>query len=113
MILTAFAQMIALDARTGKQVWETYMVPNDGPPAPNNEHMQAIARVSWGNAKGVPISGGATWTSYSLDPAKGLLYVPGGNPSPDFLKAMRPGADLFSDSVVILDVKTGRPIALP
>jgi alcohol dehydrogenase (cytochrome c) len=69
--------------------------------------MQALARESWGNAKGVPISGGATWTSYTLDPEKGLLYVPGGNPSPDFLKEMRPGADLFSDSLVILDAKTG------
>ena len=73
-------RMYALDAATGKIVWETYMVPNDGPPAPNNERMQALARESWGNAKGVPISGGATWTSYTLDPVKGLLYVPGGNP---------------------------------
>ena len=100
-------RMYGLDAKTGKNLWETYMVPNDGPPAPNNERMQALARQSWGNAKGVPVSGGASWTSYSLDPAKGLLYVPGGNPSPDFLKDMRPGANLFSDSVVILDAKTG------
>jgi alcohol dehydrogenase (cytochrome c) len=99
--------MYALDARTGKQVWETYMVPSDGPPPANNEHMQALARESWGNAKDVPVSGGATWTSYTLDPAKGLLYVPGGNPSPDFLKQLRPGANLFTDSVVILDAKTG------
>ncbi|HYM17523.1 MAG TPA: PQQ-binding-like beta-propeller repeat protein [Micropepsaceae bacterium] len=100
-------RMYALDANTGKMAWETYMVPNDGPPAPNNERMQALARQSWGNARDVPVSGGATWTSYTLDPAKGLLYIPGGNPSPDFLKEMRPGANLFSDSVVILDAKTG------
>ena len=100
-------RMYALDAKTGKNLWETYMVPNDGPPAPNNERMQALARESWGNAKGVPVSGGASWTSYSLDPVKGLLYVPGGNPSPDFLRDVRPGANLFSDSVVILDAKTG------
>jgi alcohol dehydrogenase (cytochrome c) len=100
-------RMYALDAATGKIAWETYMVPNDGPPPANNERMQAIARATWGNARGVPVSGGATWTSYTLDPVKGLLYVPGGNPSPDFLKEMRPGANLFSDSVVILDAKTG------
>jgi alcohol dehydrogenase (cytochrome c) len=100
-------RMYALDAATGKVAWETYMVPNDGPPAPNNERMQAIARPSWGNARGVPVSGGATWTSYTLDPVKGRLYIPGGNPSPDFLKEMRPGANLFSDSVVILEAKTG------
>jgi PQQ-dependent dehydrogenase (methanol/ethanol family) len=100
-------RMYALDAATGKIVWETYMVPSEGPPPANNERMQAIARASWGNAKGIPISGGATWTSYSLDTDKGLLYVPGGNPSPDFLKDVRPGDDLFTDSVVILDAKTG------
>jgi alcohol dehydrogenase (cytochrome c) len=100
-------RMYALDAKTGKILWETYLVPNDGAPAPNNERMQALARASWGNAKGIPVSGGATWTSYSLDAAKGLLYIPGGNPSPDFLKQMRPGANLFSDSIVILDANTG------
>ena len=100
-------RMYGLDAKTGKIVWETYMVPNDGPPAPNNERMQALARPTWGNARGIPVSGGATWTSYSLDPQKGLLYIPGGNPSPDFLKETRPGANLFSDSIVVLEAKTG------
>src|SRR2546430_11458957 len=61
-------RIYALDAITGKPAWETYLVPNDGPPAPNNERMQALARESWGNARGVPVSGGATWTSYTLDP---------------------------------------------
>ena len=100
-------RMYGLDAKTGKIVWETYMVPNSGPPAANNERMQAIARATWGNAKDVPISGGATWTSYTLDTKNGLLYIPGGNPAPDFLKDLRPGANLFTDSVVVLDAKTG------
>ena len=34
--------------------------------------------------RALPISGGGTWTSYTLDPKTGLLYVPGGNPAPDF-----------------------------
>jgi alcohol dehydrogenase (cytochrome c) len=100
-------RMYGLDAKSGTIVWETYLVPNDGPPAPNNERMQALARATWGNAKGIPVSGGATWTSYSLDAQNGLLYIPGGNPSPDFLKEMRPGANLFSDSIVVLEAKTG------
>ena len=100
-------RMYGLDAKTGKMLWETYMVPNPGAPAPNNERMQAIARATWGNARDIPISGGASWTSYTLDAAKGLLYIPGGNPAPDFLNQTRPGANLFSDSVVILDAKTG------
>jgi glucose dehydrogenase len=35
------------------------------------------------------------------------LYVPGGNPSPDFAKGLRPGSNLFAGSVVVLDAKTG------
>jgi len=100
-------RVYALDASTGKMLWETYMVPNPGPPSPNNERMQALARPTWGNRPEDPISGGATWTSYTLDAARGLLYIPGGNPAPDFLNQLRPGANLFSDSVVVLDAKTG------
>ena len=54
-----------------------------------------------------PITGGATWTSYTLDPDTGLLYVPGGNPAPDFATGMREGSNLYSGSVVVLDAKTG------
>jgi len=100
-------RIYGLDAATGRMMWETYMVPNPGPPAPNNERMQAIARPTWGNKGEDPVSGGATWTSYTLDAQRGLLYIPGGNPALDFLKETRPGANLFSDSVVILDAKTG------
>ena len=57
--------------------------------------------------QGVPITGGATWTSYTLDPDSGLIYVPGGNPAPDFSPGERPGENLYSGSVVVLDAKTG------
>jgi alcohol dehydrogenase (cytochrome c) len=55
----------------------------------------------------VPITGGATWTSYTLDPDTGLLYVPGGNPAPDFATGVREGSNLYSGSVVVLDAMTG------
>jgi PQQ-dependent dehydrogenase (methanol/ethanol family) len=103
-------RMYALDAKTGRIVWEFYMVPKGpgdaarGPQAPG---AASHAAASWKNAKDMPITGGATWTSYSLDPVTGLLYVPGGNPAPDFAKAARPGANLFASSIVILDAKTG------
>lgn len=42
-----------------------------------------------------------------MDPTTGLLYVPGGNPAPDFATATRKGANLYSGSVVVLDAKTG------
>ncbi len=103
-------RMYALDAKSGAIVWEFYMVPKApddaarGPAAPAGA---ADPASSWKNGKGTPITGGATWTSYSLDPATGLLYVPGGNPAPDFARELRPGDNLFASSIVVLDAKTG------
>ena len=62
---------------------------------------------AWKDRPGIPISGGGTWTSYTLDPKTGLLYVPGGNPAPDFAIGVREGSNIFADSVVVLDAKTG------
>jgi alcohol dehydrogenase (cytochrome c) len=42
-----------------------------------------------------------------LDSAAGELYVPGGNPAPDFAIGPRDGANLYTGSVVVLDAKTG------
>ncbi|MDB5461507.1 MAG: hypothetical protein JWO72_3248 [Caulobacteraceae bacterium] len=101
-------RMYALDAATGKIVWEFYLVPKT--PGDLERGPQAVGgplASTWGNADGVEITGGATWTSYSLDPAKGELYVPGGNPAPDFAKGLRKGSNLFSGSVVVLDARTG------
>ncbi|HEX4023305.1 MAG TPA: PQQ-binding-like beta-propeller repeat protein [Steroidobacteraceae bacterium] len=104
-------RMYALDAASGRILWEFYLVPRQpgdierGPQAKDAPY--GVAAASWTNTQGFPISGGATWTSYTLDPASGLLYVPGGNPSPDFTNAYRKGDNLFSDTVVVLDARTG------
>jgi alcohol dehydrogenase (cytochrome c) len=103
-------RMYALDAKTGKIVWEQYLVPRVagdaayGPAAPAPK----FPADSWKNAPDVPISGGATWTSYTLDTATGTLYVPGGNPAPDFAQQLRPGGNPFAGSVVALDARTGK-----
>jgi glucose dehydrogenase len=52
-------RMYALEAGTGKVVWETYTVPTNAP-QPGNEKMQAQAKLTWGNENGVPITGGGT-----------------------------------------------------
>ena len=103
-------RMYALDATSGHIVWEFYMVPKapgDVARGPESGSAPAEFATSWKNGKGIPITGGATWTSYSLDPVKGLLYVPGGNPAPDFSKESRQGANLFANSIVVLDAKSG------
>ena len=91
-------RMYALDAATGKVRWETWLVPKNA--------AEAKAQ-GWGNAPDVPISGGATWTSYTLDPTSELLYVPGGNPAPDFDRSLRPGPNANTASIVVLDAKSG------
>jgi len=101
-------RMYALDAQTGKIVWEFYLVPKAaGDIERGPQAASPLGASSWGNAPVTPITGGATWTSYTLDPSTGLLYVPGGNPAPDFATGPRPGSNLYSGSVVILDAKTG------
>jgi alcohol dehydrogenase (cytochrome c) len=101
-------RMYALDAATGRIVWEFYLVPKaPGDVTRGPEPKSPLNGSSWNNLPGIPITGGATWTSYTLDPATGLLYVPGGNPAPDFGAAARKGGNLFSGSVVVLDAKTG------
>ena len=102
-------RMYALDAKTGKIVWEFYLVPKaEGDPTRGPLGASPLNASTWGNSlQGVPITGGATWTSYTLDPDTGLLYVPGGNPAPDFATDVREGSNLYSGSVVVLDAMTG------
>jgi alcohol dehydrogenase (cytochrome c) len=101
-------RMYALDAKTGKIVWEFYLVPKTaGDVTRGPQGKSPLGMSTWRNASGSPITGGATWTSYTLDPATGLLYVPGGNPAPDFSTGPRLGANLYSGSVIVLDAKTG------
>jgi alcohol dehydrogenase (cytochrome c) len=101
-------RMYALDAKTGKIVWEFYLVPKTEADQPRGPQARSPLDAStWGNGPGFPISGGATWTSYTLDPVAGELYVPVGNPSPAYAISVREGENLYTDSVVVLDAVTG------
>ena len=52
-------------------------------------------------------TGGGVWTYFTLDPKSATIYVPVGNPGPDFNKAVRPGADEFTTGIVALDASSG------
>ena len=104
----AKGRMYALDAKTGKIVWEFFLVPKtEGDIVRGPQGKSPLDTATWKNATGIPISGGGSWTSYTLDPKTGLLYVPGGNPAPDFAIGAREGENFYTDSVVVLDAKTG------
>ncbi len=101
-------RMYALDSKTGKIVWEFYLVPKQaGDPERGPQPPSSLDTSSWQNGPGMPISGGGAWTSYSLDPATGELFIPVGNPSPDFAIGPRDGENLYTGSILVLDAKTG------
>ena len=101
-------RMYALNAKTGKIVWEFYLVPKAASDrARGPQGTSPLDTATWKNTSGTPITGGGTWTSYTLNPKSGLLYVPGGNPAPDFATGPRQGSNLYSGAVVVLDAKTG------
>src|SRR3984957_4990161 len=101
-------RIYALNAQTGEIVWEVYLVPKQpGDPTRGPQAMTPLDASTWANQSSTPITGGATWTSYTLDSTRGELYVPSGNPAPDFAAGPREGANLYSGSVVVLDAMTG------
>jgi glucose dehydrogenase len=83
----------AYDARTGRQRWRRYTVP-----APGHDWMPATGRHG----------GGAVWMPPVIDTTTGILYAATGNPSPDFVGAVRPGADPYTDGILALDARTGQ-----
>jgi alcohol dehydrogenase (cytochrome c) len=87
----------AFDANDGKVVWRFDVVPASGP-----------ARASWPNAERLPVTGGAFWTSFTFDAEHGVLYVPAGNPAPDFDAEARGGDNLYANSIIALDAASGR-----
>jgi glucose dehydrogenase len=53
-------------------------------------------------------AGGGIYSSFALDPQSGTVYVPVGNPGPDFAGDYRSGDNLYTGSVVVLDAMTGQ-----
>lgn len=90
-------RMMAFRESDGQRVWSFELVPMNGPGSETWPEPTPM----------VPRTGGATWTSYTIDETNGLLLVPTGNAAPDFIKSLRPGTNLYTNSVVILDAKTG------
>ncbi|MEM7543058.1 MAG: PQQ-binding-like beta-propeller repeat protein [Pseudomonadota bacterium] len=91
-------RMMAYDAVTGREVWRFYTIPRGDEPGAD----------TWKDASSARIGGGGTWTTFSLDVSAGEVFVPVGNPAPDLLPDKRPGENLFTNSLVVLDANTGK-----
>ncbi len=87
----------AYDARTGKLRWQWDPIPRDAADP---------AAKTWG--EGWKSAGSANvWAPMSVDPARGLVFLPTSSPSPDFYGGLRPGANLYANSVVALKLDDG------
>jgi alcohol dehydrogenase (cytochrome c) len=83
---------------TGEKVWKFNLIPDPGEPGAD----------TWKNPESLKHGGGSLWTPLSLDAKAGIVYLPVGNPAPDFYGELRPGANLYTDSLVALDAKSGK-----
>ena len=88
----------AFDARTGKQLWRFNTMP--GPGEPGNE--------TWENGSWAINGNTGVWTQITVDEDLGLVYLPVETPSSDFYGGHRPGSNLFAESLVCVDLRTGQ-----
>jgi alcohol dehydrogenase (cytochrome c) len=88
----------AFKLSTGEPVWRFNTVPDDNEPGAD----------TWPSPAARQHGGGAVWGSLTLDVEKGLLYLPVSNPTPDFDGDKREGANLYTCSIVVLDIRTGK-----
>jgi quinoprotein glucose dehydrogenase len=89
------------DIRTGRQLWTFNLVPQPG----------EFGAETWKKGSKVGDEGvgkNDPWATYSADPELGLVYIPVGMPLMDEYGGHRPGDNLFGNSVVALDAKTGK-----
>ena len=97
----------AYDANTGKEAWRFYTIP--GPGEKGHETWEACPPKSetFCDPEAWKHGGGSIWMTGSYDPQLNLTYWGVGNVGPDYAGAQRPGDNLYTDSVVALDVDTG------
>jgi glucose dehydrogenase len=92
--------MVALDGKSGAVKW----VFNTIPQRPSDDGWE-IAKDTWRGGQRV---GGGIWTQPAIDADLGLLYINVGNPSPDYDGSARKGQNLFTNSIVALQLETGK-----
>ncbi|MBM0108918.1 PQQ-binding-like beta-propeller repeat protein [Steroidobacter sp. S1-65] len=92
-------KLTALDAMTGRQLWQRFSIP--GPGEPGHE--------TWPSFNdGWRFGGGGISASPAVDPELGLVYFTAGDPAPAYGGDLRPGDNLYSGSVLAVEVKTGK-----
>src|SRR5882672_6213464 len=91
-------QVRAFDARTGKQLWAFHPIPRPGEYGNN----------TWLDNSWATNGNTGVWTQITVDEELGLVYLAVESPTSDFYGGRRPGANLFGESLVCVDLRTGK-----
>jgi alcohol dehydrogenase (cytochrome c) len=90
-------RVMAYEAESGREIWRFDTVPTGTQQGADTWKKSAAAKTG----------GGAVWGAFSLDITSGELFVPVGNPWPTITGDYRPGDNLFTSSLVVLDARSG------
>lgn len=88
----------AYDARTGKLVWVFRTIPQE----------KEFGVETWLDDSWKTMGSTEVWAGITVDDARGLIYLPGGNPTNPYYGGKRPGDNLFAESLICLDANTGQ-----
>ena len=91
---------MAFDVRTGKKLWSFHTIPRKG----------EFGEDTWGNNSNIFTGHTGAWAPFTVDEELGYVYIPVEAPTGDQFGGQRPGNNLFSSSLVCLDIKTGKRI---
>jgi glucose dehydrogenase len=92
--------ILAYDARSGDFLWKFHMLPREG----------EFGAETWEDGSGYWSGNLGSWAPMSADPERGLVFIPTKGGVMDFYGGFRPGDNLFGNSVVALDVRTGERV---
>jgi len=88
----------AYDARSGGKLWEFHTIPQKGEPG----------YETWLKGSADYTGNTGVWTEITADAQAGLAYLPVESPTSDFYGGKRPGNNLYANSLVAVDLKTGK-----
>ena len=90
----------AFDVRTGRRLWTFHNIPKKG----------EFGYDTWLNGSAETTGNTGVWTQMTADPDLGLVYLPVESPTSDFYGGQRPGPGLFGNSLVAVDINSGRRV---
>lgn len=92
--------ILAYEAKSGKFLWKFHVIPRPG----------EFGHETWENDAWKWTGDVSSWAPMSADLERGLVYIPTNGPTMDYYGGFRPGDNLFSTSIIALDVKTGKRV---